>query len=154
MSGLFQNCVDKVNWLGWSVNVVPVSAVSNHSLSFSLSAFLLSLGGLPGEKVPQTGYELIPEYVFWVNFWHYSQSGLNQRHFEGQTVTRRSQSGSNFQLCIFITPLPHLVKIFLPSVFILNGHQVLTQGCSAVAVSWWMFPFTSSQALILLALTA
>lgn len=93
-------------------------------------------------KVPQTGYELIPEYAFSVNFWRCSQEWSQSEIFEGQRVTERTLSGPSSQLCILILTTspkiqsalwstenlsPHLVKICLSAVFILNGHQVLTQ---------------------------
>lgn len=46
MTGFKKKCVDKVNWLGWSVNIVPLSAVCNHSLSLCLSAFFFSPSSL------------------------------------------------------------------------------------------------------------
>lgn len=78
----FLDCVDKVNWLGWSVNVVPVvCGLQPQSLFLSVCLFSLSLCDLPGEKRPrQDMSSYLNMYSAWISE-VVAKSGLNQRFF-------------------------------------------------------------------------
>ena len=142
MSGLFK----KLCWWSKLIRVVSEHYFNVCGLqpqSLFLSVCLPTLTQLPPwRKFPQTGYELIPEYVFSLNLWRYNQEWSQSEIFYSTEGDKMVAVWIQFWTCIFISTTspkiqsalwsmsnlsPYLVKICLPAVFILNRHQELIQ---------------------------
>lgn len=132
---------------------------------FFLSAFLFPLVGLPWEKVPQTGYELIAEYASCINSWRHgrlwSVSGMFWTTEGDEDCTLdlalNPKYRGFFDLCWGRKKNSILAKN-LPRCCTLTGLQVLTQSllCWALCLTDVFFSWGewSTQSLFRLFLTA
>lgn len=132
--------------IDWSViSIITLSSFcSLQPLSPSLSAFFFSPWWPPQREVPQTGYELIPEYGFCVNFWCFSQDWSRSEIFW------RTEGDESCSLDLVLKVAYHFTKITESSLICRKSvphfenlspcciYFVWTSSANTVAVLLWL----------------